>query len=1206
MAYRTILALFSVLACTSLLYGDQGNAQFNNLTVNGVVTLTGLTTGTSGTVLCINGNVVYAGGCSGSGGTGVTTSGGTTGRVPVFTAPTNIENSSITDNGSVVSTTLPFTSSGNVTGAGYYVGATQIITSAPSIGNVVNIIGSGNLTMGGTVVANQVTVAGAASVNAIDAGGEIRAVGSGAVLATQDQTLGQDWNIYSNFGTLQFKYFTNPNAMTLGATGQLATTSTITAGGNISGTSYYVGATQIITTGPTPNIGNVGNIVGSGALTMTGNVSGASYYVGATQIVDTSRNIGNVANIINSGNTQTTGNLSVGGSVTLTGLTTGTGGTALCINANVVYSGGCVAGLSGSGTTNRISKWTGASTLGDSSITDNGTAITTAEAFTTTGNLSGNSIYIGSTQVITNSLNIGNVVNIVGSGNLTMTGTIQGGPIYSLGPGAALYTQDRTDSSYWALYGTSSIGRIYNSTNGDVITFDELGNTTVRGWLKSADGLPDIEQYGCTSGMSDATSCIQSAINANYGGGLRIPSGVWNVGTGGGHLTITNTITIIGDGAGSAIWRTGNLSASNAGLFDIINANNVRISNLWIDGETFSSTGVDYTTVSSPLQSNFTQNTTIWVHGGTNVKIDHILIQHTGGYATIIDATSASVNTVVLDNNTYQNNRPFLFGSGLDLSYGSWVGGVLIVSDGVSNNVQNFTASNNTMRCVSGHGMWIHATSGSSLLDKNMKFVNNHFQDMGLDGIQIGVSDGVVVANNNFLRNGYVSTSDNAVGVPKWFAITTSIPPVAIDSTNLTINFKYIDNVVLTYNGGCFDLDGAGYGAVQSNQCLVPFPGDPEYSDAQPSVWGPSNLLGQNWMFGVNTGNSNNTAFAGNLVEVTGNHFSGMGGGAIRFYAARFSRASENIIAPSTTEVRYYPITIGPKGSDTTNQVACVDEIANNNLTYIGSTAIPAVFEDAQYNAFSSGCINNVHDNRMIGNFNAQLRKDTNSNSIPYGGDTTTFGSPLQTSSTYRICNTATGTTAISCFLQQVANNGVDTIQQWYSPSGLVLQIDDAGRLSIGSGSSAALYINGGQLSDSGRNLSTGSVTASGNLFTSGVVTSTGIGTNTFTSSISTNGAFSALGNISAGGTLSGFSGSVSGSWSANNISTSLISASSYAGGAFAGAGVNTPSFGVTAAGFNPTGFTGATINIFVPGGINCGSAGSTIVVKGGVIVGCF
>ena len=624
--------------------------------------------------------------------------------------------------------------------------------------------------------------------------------------------------------------------------------------------------------------------------------------------------------------------------------------------------------------------------------------------------------------------------------------------------------------------------------------------------------------------MSDATSCINAAIAANPA--IRIPAGTWNIGTGGGNLTLHSNLLIVGDGPGTVIQRAGNIG-SGVGVFDLPNLTNVRVSNLLIDGGVTTPATQDYATITGAMQSSFTANSTVWLHGGTNITLDHLTIQHTGGYAVIVDATANygtayNANGIQIFGNVFQNNRPFLFGTGTDLTYGSWPGGILWFSDGTSHNIQNLAITDNQFKYTTGTAI-MGGAAALSLLNKNITVSGNLFQDIGLDGVLGGPVDDYTVADNNFLRIGYPSITDNTTGTAKWYNACTggtqptpgnpctsgthqSIPAVAIDSTAAVFNSAITGNAVVAHNGGCIDLDGATYSSITGNHCSIPQSGDPEYSDAQPSNWGPAvgpgiASAGQNWMYGVNTGNSSMTALGGSYLSVIGNTFDWQGGGAVRLYSANGGQVKSNHIQTPGSP-HYNPITLGPSSGFQ----ACGNEVSGNFIAFYGAItdgSIPAVYEDTQYGSFSDLCQNTVHDNRLVWTLStatlSPFQKASASVSISYGALTTQVnaGSTIETLSQYLTCNSQSGSSTIACVTNQLELSGGNYLNRWYTPGGVLMAtMSDDESFRIGNGSLGSLWIGGNILSDVTRNLYANSYTVQGTSLTAinyaGVMTSAG------------------------------------------------------------------------------------------------------------------
>lgn len=811
-----------------------------------------------------------------------------------------------------------------------------------------------------------------------------------------------------------------------------------------------------------------------------------------------------------------------------------------------------------------------------------------------------------------------------GGGNVTASGMTSGAIVTATGP-AAIQTPSVTS------------------------TLDSSGDMVLAGYMKSIDQYQTVLQYaGCDpTGSADSTTCFNTALAANAGSTLVIPKGTYKV----GQINIPAGTTLLGWGIGSRLNRNGAIGAGS-GWIDLNNVSNIRLSNFMIDGQVTSPVGVDYTTVVDPLQANFTLNSSIWVHGGSNITFDHLLGQHTGGYLILLDATTNNISGVTIDHNVWQDNRPFLFGVGGDLTYGSWPGGILYRSNGSTRNIQSLAVTNNQFLRMAGNTFWGNAQA-LTLLNKGISVSGNYFQDIGLDAIQIGPVDGYTVSNNVFLRIGYVSTSDGTIGTPKWFnaivsGIPTSIPSEAIDSTALALNFTVTGNTVVAHNGGCLELDGSGFGSVLGNHCYIPAPGDPEYTDAQPSNWGPAvgpgiGSPGMNYMYGLQTGNSSNQSQSASHITISGNSFYGQGGGALRLYAARNVLAENNDIwAPAT--IFFDPVVIGTRGT-TTNLRAQNVEVANNKIQYAGSSGVPAVFEDSQFGAFQSGDINKVHDNTLSGNL-SEFSKDANSSSINYGSSLFTAGACSGTSACTTLSRTLTsnsqyGSSAVNSIATQVETASGNVLYRWYSSSGdLLLTTSTDGSLRVGDGTIGSLWLGGNLTVDAARNLYSNSLLVGGSfavdssrngflnsltLLTGGLAIDSSRNANLNSYSINSSLVIDSARNMFASSLFNGGNQTIDNIRNArlNSVSNAsggleIDSAGNFFGNSLSIGGsllinssrqvlgvLNVPAgilsgSGISAPGFNPTGFSGSTITLQVGCTVSSGFCTSVYFTVGG------
>ena len=192
-------------------------------------------------------------------------------------------------------------------------------------------------------------------------------------------------------------------------------------------------------------------------------------------------------------------------------------------------------------------------------------------------------------------------------------------------------------------------------------------------------------------------------------------------------------------------------------------------------------------------------------------------------------------------------------------------------------------------------------------------------------------------------------------------------------------------------NGGCLDLEGLGYSTVAGNQSFNPMPADADFDATLASRMGPVvnggiTTPGQNYNYGVNTGNTNNTSLGGAYLIIKDNSMHGLGGGSIRIYGGRNVLVTGNqVVAASDSNTTsdhnfFLPIVIGNLGAGPKQRAQGVT-VTTNSIVYAGSSVIFAVVEDAQYGAFSSSDVNRVYDNDLHGNL-LPFRQDSGSGSL--------------------------------------------------------------------------------------------------------------------------------------------------------------------------------------------------------------------------------
>ncbi len=505
-------------------------------------------------------------------------------------------------------------------------------------------------------------------------------------------------------------------------------------------------------------------------------------------------------------------------------------------------------------------------------------------------------------------------------------------------------------------------------TNGK-ITFDFQKFLTNLGKVLESMYTVNVANFGASGNDTfDDTAAFQLAVNnvvASGGGSIYIPGGgTYSVSS--VQTPLGNTpIRFFGDGATSLVKRRGTL-APGVGIFNVLGSN-VSFEGFTIDGDTTVPVGLQYSSgfstalnANDPMAPSLTTNTSIWIHGpSSNFYFNRMTFQHSAGYAILLDAFTGDINDVEVQSCIFKNNRPTLFGTSPgDLTYGSWNGGLYVNGDGrdatsgVLNglNVTGCRWSRNTGNCT-----WQHLY-GLVRLHSNIRHTNNSFEDCGLDGILIGGVTGGIVANNTFRRVGYITLTDTDTPVPKWLP---NAQATALDSSGIVKGVPYCDNSFLDINGGCLDLDGHSDSVISGNIARVAYPGEPEYTEDSVAISGASGAGATS--YGVNIGNTANTAIGGTNVSIIGNTFINLSAGAVRLYATRNCLVeANNIVAPVAPIAP--PVAIGPGGVGV-NQNATGNIVKHNRFQYNPGSPAPCVFEDDTVAPFSITDINYVFGN---------------------------------------------------------------------------------------------------------------------------------------------------------------------------------------------------------------------------------------------------
>jgi hypothetical protein len=351
---------------------------------------------------------------------------------------------------------------------------------------------------------------------------------------------------------------------------------------------------------------------------------------------------------------------------------------------------------------------------------------------------------------------------------------------------------------------------------------------------------------GCAP-SARAAACIQQALDQLAPGGtLRLSPGEYGLEAplqfrrpgisleGAGDATVLRRAVSVADGEGVLNFRGERQSLRHV-RFDGAVTQPARIPYADPSGGTSVFGAPIY---GNPMHPVLLADTSITIHRGASaILLEGITIQHTGGYAVLIDARYGDIREVTIRGCTLRNNRPHLFGvpaidgRAAELRYGSWTGGIHYQNDGRDLPFARFALKGLTVEdCrferIAGHGIWGHGY-GFVTLNEDIVIRRNRFTDIGLDAIQIGNARRATVEANELRRIGFVTETDDDRSRPAWHPglrpdMADNISPVGIDTTGLVLDSIYLQNTILSVNGTGIDLDGFTRGQVVANEVRVP------------------------------------------------------------------------------------------------------------------------------------------------------------------------------------------------------------------------------------------------------------------------------------------------------------------------------------------------------------------------------------------------
>ena len=360
---------------------------------------------------------------------------------------------------------------------------------------------------------------------------------------------------------------------------------TITGSGNINTSG---GALQ---TNGTSRIDNGGNLINIAAVTASGNAT----FQGGTATLGTNSQAGSIVLNDGSSNTGTLQVAALGQNTIYTLPDPGTGTATICLTTGNCAGSGSGVTTSG-GTSNRLAKFNGSQTLTDSSITDNGTTVTTTGnlivqggigtigvagvqggtlrlaygggAFTgvvATDNLTADQNYLLPNASGTFCLTSGNCAGVGGTGDV-----LQGGNNF----GAALTLG--TNDAFAVNFETSGVTRMTIAANGSQLSLGSNMDLVLQGataYITNSQGQTSSEALGqgatvgganavaVGNGATAAANAVSVGRNAGvsagaFGGPVSVGdsanAGAWGVAVGQSSSTTGNNGTALGNGATAA------------------------------------------------------------------------------------------------------------------------------------------------------------------------------------------------------------------------------------------------------------------------------------------------------------------------------------------------------------------------------------------------------------------------------------------------------------------------------------------------------------------------------------------------------------------------------------------------------------------------------------------------------------------------------
>lgn len=237
-------------------------------------------------------------------------------------------------------------------------------------------------------------------------------------------------------------------------------------------------------------------------------------------------------------------------------------------------------------------------------------------------------------------------------------------------------------------------------------------------------------------------------------------------------------------------------------VFRCERASRVRFANFTIDGNRDVLERANGLPGFSTTFARFTGGNGILAFRVASLEITNVRFAGIPGFAILVSRS----RDIVIDGVEIRES-----GSRTSAGRNNTTGGILL-----EEGTRDFVVAHCDLRDVRGNGVWTHSL-GTAPQNTNGRIIENHFERLGRDAIQVGHGASIRVEENTGTEIGFPLDD-----VDMEHAAT----PVAIDTAGDTSHCVYARNHFSEVNGKCLDLDGFHDGEVRGNSCVNHFGAD--------------------------------------------------------------------------------------------------------------------------------------------------------------------------------------------------------------------------------------------------------------------------------------------------------------------------------------------------------------------------------------------